>query len=111
MLRVIITLSDYFGGKELPWGYEELIDTLISEGHQKVTLFCGRLRTDDELAEVHFITSENGDIVARNLHEAGGHSGWTLCDCALLTDSTRDLSIIQLRQLKKGGRRYAGQHD
>lgn len=61
-------------------GYEELIDTLISESHQKVTLFCGRLRTDDGSAEIHFITSEDGDTVAKNLHEAGGHSGWTLCD-------------------------------
>lgn len=61
-------------------GYEELIDTLISEGHQKVTLCCGRLRTDDGTTEVHFIASEDGDTVAKNLHEAGGHSGWTLCN-------------------------------
>ncbi|HHA2288204.1 TPA: hypothetical protein ACOEAZ_004373 [Enterobacter asburiae] len=61
-------------------GYEELIDTLISEGHQKVTLFCGRLRTDDGSTEVHFIASEDGDTVAKNLHEAGGYSGWTLCN-------------------------------
>ncbi|ALX97544.1 hypothetical protein AV650_28820 (plasmid) [Serratia fonticola] len=61
-------------------GYEELIDTLIRDGHQKVTLFCNHLRTDDGSAEVHFITNKDGDIVARNLHEAGGHSGWTLCD-------------------------------
>lgn len=61
-------------------GYEELIDTLISEGHQKVTLFCGHLRTDDGAVGVHFIASEDGDTVAKNLHEAGGHSGWTLCN-------------------------------
>lgn len=41
-------------------GYEELIDTLIIEGHQKVMLYCGRLRTDDGTTEVHFITSEDG---------------------------------------------------
>ncbi|EOW4673652.1 TPA: hypothetical protein I3313_004992 [Enterobacter hormaechei subsp. hoffmannii] len=75
-------------------GYEELIDTLISEGHQKVTLFCGRLRTDDGSAEVHFITSEDGDTVARNLHEAGGHSGWTLCDWPVSHSADSNLQEI-----------------
>ncbi|PNF13567.1 hypothetical protein A6J71_00635 [Enterobacter cancerogenus] len=75
-------------------GYEELIDTLISEGHQKVTLFCGRLRTDDGSVEVHFITSEDGDTLARNLHVAGGHIGWTLCDWPVSHPSDPNLQEI-----------------
>lgn len=61
-------------------GYEELIDTLIREGHQELTLFSGSLRTDDGSTEVHFLISTDGDTVARNLHAGGGYSGWTLCD-------------------------------
>lgn len=75
-------------------GYEELIDTLISEGHQKVTLFRGRLRTDDDAVEVHFIISADGDTVARNLYVAGGHSGWTLCDWPVSHSSDPDLQEI-----------------
>lgn len=75
-------------------GHKELIDTLISEGHQKVTLFCGHLRTDDGAMNVHFIISEDGDTVARNLHEAGGYSGWTLCDWPVLHPSGSNLEEI-----------------
>lgn len=82
-------------------GYEELIDTLIREGHQKVTLFRGRLRTDDASAEVYFITSDDGDTVARNLHEAGGHSGWTLCDWPVPHPPDSDLQEIWPLDLSK----------
>lgn len=75
-------------------GYEELIDTLIRDGHQKVTLCSNHLRTDDGSVEVHFITSEDGDIVAKNLHEAGGHSGWTLCYWPVSYPADSDLQEI-----------------
>ncbi|EOC0580022.1 hypothetical protein ACI009_004620 [Cronobacter sakazakii] len=75
-------------------GYEELIDTLISEGHQKVTLYWGRLRTDDGSTGVHFIISEDGDTVAKNLHEAGGYSGWTLCGWPVSHPSGSNLQEI-----------------
>ncbi|WP_336766953.1 hypothetical protein [Pantoea ananatis] len=71
--------------------YQELLVTLISDGHQKVTLYSGRLHTDDGSTEVHFIISEGGDSVARNLHDAGGHSGWTMCDWPLSHSEYSDL--------------------
>jgi len=70
---------------------KELIETLILDGHQKVTLYSGRQNTDDGSTEVHFIISEDGDTVARNLHEAGGHSGWAMCDWPLSHSSYSDL--------------------
>ena len=74
--------------------YQELLDTLISDGHQKVTLYSGRLHTDDGSTEVHFLISEDGDTVARNLHEAGGHSGWTMCNWAIDSGRCRPLYEI-----------------
>lgn len=74
--------------------YEELIDTLIREGHQDLTLFSGRLRTDDESTGVLFLISTDGDTVARNLRAAGGYSGWTLCDWPVSYSSVSDLSEI-----------------
>ncbi|PQL05359.1 hypothetical protein [Pantoea ananatis] len=71
--------------------YQELLETLISDGHQKVTLYSGRLHTDDGSTEVHFIIGEDGDPVARNLHEAGWHSGWTMCDWPLSYSAYKDL--------------------
>lgn len=37
--------------------YQELLETLISDGHQKLTLYSGRLHTDDGSTEVHFMRS------------------------------------------------------
>jgi len=82
-------------------GYEEMIDTLIDDGHQKVTLFSCLLHTDDGSAEVYLIISDDGDMIAKNLREAGGHSGWTLCYWPVSHSSDSDLHEIWPLDLSK----------
>ncbi len=50
-------------------GYEELVDTLIAEGHKEVSLCSNTRRTDDDdiLIKEYLILDAGGDIVARKL--------------------------------------------
>ncbi len=50
-------------------GYEELVDTLIAEGHKKISLVSNKRHTDDAnvFIEEYLILDVSGDIVARKL--------------------------------------------
>jgi hypothetical protein len=81
VLRVIITLSDYFTGRESLMGFEELVDTLIAEGHKTISLVSNMRHTDDErfIIEEYLVLDASGDIVARKIRIPEGY-GWSMVD-------------------------------
>ncbi|RLM18828.1 hypothetical protein BIY29_17730 [Brenneria alni] len=59
-------------------GYEEVIDELIADGHQKITLYTGLLVTDgDSHVRQFFLIDERGDVVAKKLCIPGCYR-WSL---------------------------------
>lgn len=62
-------------------GFEEMVDTLIADGHKTISLLSGKRRTDDEnvFIEEYFVLNESGDIVARKIRTPGGY-GWSMYD-------------------------------
>lgn len=62
-------------------GFEELVDTLIADGHKTISLISSKRRTDDEnvFIEEYFVLNESGDIVARKIRTPGGY-GWSMYD-------------------------------
>ncbi|AVJ83624.1 MULTISPECIES: hypothetical protein [Enterobacter cloacae complex] len=60
-------------------GYEELLDTLIADGHKRVWVYWGKVETDEEdcpLSE-NLILTEQGDVVAQKINSPGS-SGWAM---------------------------------
>lgn len=62
-------------------GFEELIDTLIAEGHKTISLVSNMRHTDDErfIIEEHLVLDASGDIVARKIRIPEGY-GWSMVD-------------------------------
>ncbi|WP_330113634.1 hypothetical protein V1234_25125 (plasmid) [Serratia marcescens] len=61
-------------------GFEELVDTLIDDGHKTVSLVSKkRLIDDGETFKEYLILDQNGDIVAKKICVPGG-SGWSMVD-------------------------------
>lgn len=81
VLRAIITLSDYFTGRESLMDFEELVDTLIAEGHKTISLVSNMRHTDDErfIIEEYLVLDASGDIVARKIRIPEGY-GWSMVD-------------------------------
>lgn len=62
-------------------GFEELVDTLIADGHKSISLVSNKRCTDDEnvFVEEYLILNESGDIVARKIRTPERH-GWSMVD-------------------------------
>ncbi|AZK61361.1 hypothetical protein ACIPR7_18135 [Pectobacterium parvum] len=59
-------------------GSEDVIDALIADGHQTVTLYTGWLATDDDRpVRQFFLLDERGDVVAKKLCMPGCYR-WSL---------------------------------
>ncbi|WP_037429915.1 hypothetical protein [Serratia plymuthica] len=61
-------------------GFEELVDTLIADGHKTVSLVSKKRLTDDgETFKEYLILDQNGDIVAKKICVPES-SGWSMSD-------------------------------
>lgn len=62
-------------------GFEELVDTLIADGHKTISLVSNKRSTDDErvIIKEYLVLDESGDIVARKIRIPEGY-GWSLVD-------------------------------
>jgi hypothetical protein len=61
--------------------YAELVDTLIAEGQNTISLVSNKRHTDDEkvLIEEYLVLDGSGDIVARKIRSPEGY-GWSMLD-------------------------------
>lgn len=62
-------------------GFEELVDTLIADGHKTISLVSNKRHTDDERVtiEEYLVLDASGDIVARKIRIPEGY-GWSMVD-------------------------------
>lgn len=62
-------------------GFEELVVTLIADGHKSISLVSNKRCTDDEnvFVEEYLILNESGDIVARKIRIPEGYR-WSMLD-------------------------------
>ncbi len=59
-------------------GFEELIDTLIADGHKTVSLVSKKRLTDDgKTFKEYIVVDQNGDIVAKKICVSES-SGWSM---------------------------------
>lgn len=66
-------------------GSEDVIDALIADDHQNVTLYSGLLATDDDShVRQFFLIDERGDVVAKKLCMPGCYC-WSLVFWPLAT--------------------------
>lgn len=62
-------------------GFEELVDTLIADGHKSISLVSNMRHTDDErfIIEEYLVLDASGDIVARKIRIPEGYR-WSMLD-------------------------------
>lgn len=84
-------------------GFEELVDTLIADGHKTIPLVSNKRPTDDErvIIEEYLVLDESGDIVARKIRIPEGYGG-SLVDCVMkLKLCSEGLPLITVLQQKR----------
>lgn len=62
-------------------GFEELVDTLIADGHKTISLVSNTRHTDDGevCIEEYLILDESGDLIARKIRTPDNY-GWSMVD-------------------------------
>ncbi|MBH3259200.1 hypothetical protein I5P78_22610 [Serratia marcescens] len=69
-------------------GFEELIDTLIADGHKTISLLSKMCLTDDgETFKVYLVLDQNGDLVAKKICVPGGN-GWSMTNWPVAQSGT-----------------------